>query len=112
MKRGLIIGVIVVVIIAIALGIYFYPSGEEPEPTPSNCAEAGQSSSNPSLGPDDNPINCCEGLVEISSAPESGFKQIGDEYLPAPGFGLMCSDCGNGNCENWEHQYNCPEDCA
>ena len=81
------------------------------------CAKAGEMSSNPSLGPKNNPRECCEGLVEISA----GLKyDPNNEYVSADkngcirllGSGCICSDCGNGICENWENKCNCPEDCG
>jgi len=77
-------------------------------PPPSNCAKAGEPSSNPSLGPGDNPKQCCEGLKEISGA---GMEQFIQNCLPMPGMGLICSDCGNNICESWENKCNCPTDC-
>ena len=109
MKRGLIIRVVVVVVIAIALGIYFYPSGEEPEPTPSKCGGQGES-----IVP--NPINqvdeCCEGLKDVSDTRLS----IADGcYVTGQFFdgihSIICSNCGNGICENVEGVCGCAEDC-
>ena len=49
---------------------------------------------------------CCEGLKKIGVTtydPEIGLCGYSD-------WGL-CSNCGNGNCEEWENYCNCPEDC-
>ena len=53
-------------------------------------------------------IQCCAGLVEIEdiAAGEDGECDI---FLST---GIICSDCGNGGCELWENQCNCPQDCA
>lgn len=108
MKTRLIIGVIAVVILVVILGVYLFPSGEK-------CANAGESSSNPSLGPDENPRECCEGLVEISwdLRYEPG-DEMADENgcVMTVGAGSICSDCGNGICEEWEDKCRCPRDCT
>jgi len=63
------------------------------------CLEEGE------VGALDGPP-CCPGLVPIDSEqfdPESGECLAESAYI--------CSDCGNGNCEEWENLCNCPEDC-
>jgi hypothetical protein len=71
-----------------------------------DCYKAGETK--PVLPPDPNyssEKNCCAGLVEIEAA-----EQYGD--VCAVGAGVMlCSDCGNGICEQWENNCNCQEDC-
>ena len=44
---------------------------------------------------------CCSGLVAIN--PQTTAQ-------PLVGASI-CSNCGNGTCETWENQYNCPTDC-
>ena len=54
-------------------------------------------------------LKCCEGLVEIS---EAEYPRLYDkECNPAEGTGVLCSNCGNGICENWESKCSCSEDC-
>jgi len=48
---------------------------------------------------------CCEGLEKISK-----FVLINGECQTAEG-SMICSDCGNEICEEWENQCNCEEDC-
>lgn len=107
--------------------IYFYPkltknekpnnvsqtsiNNESTKNVSDNCASAGQFHSNPSLGPANEPVPCCDGLISISSASKDSYENMGGQYIPPSGSGLICSDCGNGKCEQWEHQYNCPSDC-
>jgi len=53
---------------------------------------------------------CCQGLK-----PMANLKYNGEcVNLPAPGSGGVCSNCGNGICddENSEDECNCPEDCG
>ena len=45
---------------------------------------------------------CCSGLVAIN-------PQTTQEPLLGAS---ICSKCGNGVCEQWENQYNCPSDCG
>ena len=67
---------------------------------------------------------CCEGLQQLSQAtvvgnevpPESdGLPEECDsayvyEDAPPPSL-LICLPCGNGICDDKEHECNCPEDC-
>jgi len=64
------------------------------------CAEAGERMS---AG-----IDCCEGLspIDNSEPTDSGICSA-----MAGGYS-MCSDCGNGLCEEWENSCNCGEDCG
>ena len=124
MGKGIIIWIIVVVAL-VTLGVYFfYP----PTSTFSSCAKAGEISFN---GTTIESKDCCTDLSLISSASEKeyrdNYKEKGwfyeeEKLYPLPGSpsgfisppddaGFVCSDCGNGNCELWEHQYNCPKDC-
>jgi len=52
---------------------------------------------------------CCEGLTHIQPAYTYG-PDCND--LSIIGWVFLCSDCGNGICENWESRCNCPEDCG
>lgn len=51
-------------------------------------------------------IECCEGLTPI----ENGWMEDdgGCEYGP----GFFCSDCGNQECDPWENECSCPQDCG
>ena len=49
---------------------------------------------------------CCEGLATI---PVRDYED--GECLFVFDAGTICSDCGNGVCEDWENQCNCAEDC-
>ena len=116
MKVAYIIG-IVVVIFVIIFGLFFYQPNDVPSPNSKNesCAKEGEAaflSSGPPFK------DCCEDLVEIAGGDESHWENvdknsngvIDDDEVIDGGF-TMCSDCGNGICESWEHRYNCPEDC-
>ena len=63
------------------------------------CKEAGESSY---------VFGCCEGLKEIQP-----IRAYDDEcnFTGIIGGTPICSDCGNGRCEEWENKCNCPEDC-
>jgi putative hemolysin len=51
---------------------------------------------------------CCEGLANVQ--PTRAFdSQCGDAGLV--GATNICTDCGNGLCEEWESPCNCPLDC-
>ena len=66
-----------------------------------DCLPAGETVS---VGPDSK--DCCPGLSKI------GIFEIDDngECVMLIG-GMVCSDCGNGYCEEWESICSCPEDC-
>ena len=66
---------------------------------PVGCAEAGEHRGVA--------VECCEGLVEI---PNAYSQDHVCQYLL--GAFSLCSDCGNGICEDWENSCNCPEDCG
>ena len=51
---------------------------------------------------------CCGGLQELY--PPGIFDDDCDE-LGMIGWLFLCSDCGNGICEDWESKCNCPQDC-
>lgn len=52
---------------------------------------------------------CCEGLDGIIPA----FVYTDDcGKMSAIGWTKICTDCGNGVCEEWESECNCPEDCG
>ncbi|MAG50526.1 hypothetical protein CL621_02715 [archaeon] len=97
MKKGVIIGIIIIILL-IVIGIYFYTNQ-----TKEICVQAGEYAGNPSIkpgSPDSYVGECCEGLSRISECSEEEL-----------GCGEICSDCGNGICEEWENDYNCPDDC-
>ncbi len=53
---------------------------------------------------------CCWGLEEIEY--HTGPDADGNCGLPLMGRSSgICSNCGNGVCEEWENKCNCPEDC-
>jgi len=52
---------------------------------------------------------CCEGLDEIYP---SHIFDTNCNKLALVGWLFLCSDCGNGICEDWESRCNCPGDCA
>jgi len=66
---------------------------------PQPCAKAGESSL---------VYECCEGLTQIPPARiyDDECNQTG-----MTGWTHICSDCGNGTCESWESECNCPKDC-
>jgi hypothetical protein len=106
MKRGLTIGIVVVVIIAIALGLYFY-FGNNSSPNPSTCAKAGEISFNDATG---EVKECCSGLKEVGNLPDGTPEECAN-FANMEGFGSICTDCGNSNCESWENRCICPADC-
>lgn len=67
-----------------------------------NCGREGQT-----VGIAGSPDTCCEGL--------KGFWSNDNDDCNSPSLGglQVCSDCGNGTCEqkNWENKCNCPQDC-
>ena len=79
----------------------------EPSPIPTNCAKAGEISMNDVTG---EYKECCSGLDEKGSLPE-GTPEDCERFSNMEGFGSICTDCGNGNCEEWENRCICPEDC-
>ena len=82
--------------------------GQPSEPDmPMECAKAGEAGPNPSLGPDAPIVECCEGLDTIAN-----YYKTEPECIQGEGGGSICSDCGNNNCEEWENECNCPEDCT
>ncbi len=110
-KKWFLIALIILLIIAIVLILCLTLKKEY-----LNCAIAGEVSKNPSAGPN-NIINkqCCNGLVEIpgglSYAPDHKYAdENGCDMIS--GGGIICSDCGNNNCEAWEDPCNCPVDCS
>ena len=107
MKKSLIIGIIIAIVI-IGLGIYFYPS-----PTPSNCAQEGEQYSSGGFPPEITE-ECCEGLSVIQRGniyePTNEYADK-DGCIYSYGAGTICSDCGNGVCEEWENPCNCEVDC-
>jgi len=50
---------------------------------------------------------CCEGLTRISIS-----DPLPDGKCVTADGGVFCSDCGNGACEEWENECNCPKDCG
>lgn len=55
-------------------------------------------------------LQCCEGLTAIS---EAEYPRLFDNHCNAvEGSGELCSNCGNGICEDWESKCSCKEDCT
>jgi hypothetical protein len=75
----------------------------------STCLKSGEGR-NPSLGPNDPNYGkgCCEGLDELLPTKKYNGDCTENDLV---GFTFVCSDCGNGVCEEWEDKCNCPEDC-
>ena len=74
--------------------------------TQNECEPGGRSADEYSFGKYIGPKKCCEGLVKIPDLIEED-----GECFRIPDSGTICSDCENGNCEDWENKCNCPEDC-
>jgi hypothetical protein len=65
-----------------------------------NCSNAGEDLYK------NNKWNCCEGFVAIPKV-----CYINDTNGIPSSLAQICSDCGNGICESWESNCNCPKDC-
>jgi len=98
MKKAWVVGIFIV-IIAIILLIIFYPF----------CAGQGKwyGFTNPFT-----PNECCDGLSNVHS---TDSVSVADECYwtgTETGYpGGVCSDCGNGVCEDVESVCGCTEDC-
>ncbi len=66
---------------------------------PVPCAEAGEHRGVA--------VVCCEGLVEIWNV-----FPVDHLCMHLIGAFALCSDCGDGICDEWENSCNCPEDCG
>ena len=53
---------------------------------------------------------CCPDLTGVN--PGSVPQPDGSCPTELPVGGLLCTDCGNGTCEEWENHCNCPQDCS
>jgi len=79
----------------------------------SECASAGETVP---VIPD--AMECCEGLRKISQSIYDPNNTLSPEVYGEGGKcinfvgAMLCSDCGNSNCEEWENVCNCPEDCV
>tara|TARA_Y100000310_G_C20503542_1_gene725236 strand:+ start:66 stop:554 length:489 start_codon:yes stop_codon:yes gene_type:complete len=107
----------VVLVIGIGIGVFYFSevlSYEKPAPIPDNqddesCAGQGESTdfTDPSK-----PNECCEGLTNVAT---SDSVSIEDKcYWSGTESGIwwaICSDCGNGICEDSESVCGCSEDC-
>lgn len=100
MKKEWIIAIVIIILILL-LGIWYFYSNKSND---KNCANGGQTSLNDATGQS---TPCCDGLTQIGGTPLNKYR----DGMPADGYGSICSDCGNGICESWEHKYNCPADC-
>lgn len=77
----------------------------------SNCAREGESPNiiDMTTGkPLVNPKPCCEGLKAISQISCDEKTGICGQTTGSQG---ICSPCGNGVCDSYENDDNCPEDC-
>jgi len=72
-----------------------------------NCKEAGQIAFN---NPTGSYTACCAGLDEVPNIGDGTPEQC-EAWESMEGYGTMCTDCGNGECESWENRCRCPEDC-
>lgn len=105
MKKSASIGIIVVIIAVIGIYVFYQYATQEAL----TCAQAGELSSfDETTGEEFG--ECCEGLVEIGNVFYDETKTC-EEIFMIVGYGSICSDCGNNNCEGWENKCNCPEDC-
>jgi hypothetical protein len=68
-----------------------------------NCVPAGQTT--PVIP---NAPECCPGLEKVPMAEYNPEDAICMELDGA----ALCTDCGNGNCEEWENPCICKEDCG
>jgi len=93
--------------IVILLGIYFWPYEKESKLL-GECVQAGELSFDESTGKSLG--ECCKELIEIGDIFYDEAKTC-EEIFMIVGYGSICSNCGNNNCEEWENSCNCPEDC-
>lgn len=110
MKVKLLLGTLLVLIIVIS------GCAEIPKETPSikkeepvDCVKEGESAAftDPST-----PNECCEGLknvlvTDVISIADKCYDTGTETGTPF----ILCSDCGNGICEEWESVCGCSEDC-
>ncbi len=107
MKKGWLIGIIVVVVLLIAFGIYFY-SGKG---ATINCAKQGEDirfDNEPGY-----PSECCSGLTDVHTSDSLSIADKCYSTGTETGFpGGVCSNCGDGICDNVESVCGCPQDCT
>ncbi len=104
-------GLLVIILVIFAV-IYSYKPTEES--SLNGCIKAGEAFENASLGPDGRFGECCSGLVGISGGLQySPHDDMADDdgCVPLMGSASICSNCGNGKCEEWENKCNCTKDC-
>jgi hypothetical protein len=116
MKKWLKIILIIFLVIILIISVGYYLLFKITVQGSLFCTTAGHASSNPSLGPNKDPNNkCCDGLVEISGDlrydPNSEFADENGCSMMVGG-GMICSNCGDDICDNWENPCNCPKDCS
>jgi len=106
MKKGLLIGVVVVVVLLIVSGIYFYFGNG----TTTNCGKQGEDIRFNEQG---YPTECCSGLDNVHT---SDSLSIADKCYwsgTETGFpGGVCSNCGDGICQDVESVCGCSQDCT
>jgi|SRR3989344_7863559 len=111
MKKSLLIWIIAIatiLLIIVCLFLFISPKKNTFIPQITQCAKAGEISFDDTTG---ETKQCCSGLIEIGGGSLSQYDVIDGKVLPQLGLGTICSDCGNGVCESWEHKFNCNLDC-
>ncbi len=113
MNKKIIISIILLIILA--GGAYWYlekpTSPDWVEKPPIRCIKEGLSDVE-AISPEYNEqmtSECCQGLIKIAGGQYP--KSYDENCIVMPGVPVICSDCGNGDCEEWENKCNCPKDC-
>jgi len=111
---SLILIILIIVFLVIVGGIFWWLNYGWQSQYGLFCAKAGQtlSLSNQPRIPIIGKYTCCKGSIPIPSAPEEKYQEINGKYVAPPGHSIVCSDCGNRICEQWENKYSCPMDCV
>jgi hypothetical protein len=107
MKKRRVIILVILLLIILAVIWYLNPLNFNNKFL-GNCASAGQTSANDATG---KVKICCNGLKSLGGIPDQYSPDRCEEAYQMYGFGAICTNCGNGNCEKWENKCNCPEDC-
>src|SRR3989344_882932 len=97
-KLIILLSVIILLAIIILILVYFTSKNS----LTILCAKAGETAFNDAT---QKSKQCCQGLNEINGGRINEFGDVVEDP------GKICSDCGNGICELWEHIYNCQQDC-
>ena len=130
-KKYLIIAGIILAIAVIAGGVWLYSQEEQPvaEKCDNNldcpaqmkcensicvdvgCVEAGGTIPG-AISPEYKEhmaTECCSGLKRITYSGNYDEDCVVKPLMGGPS--AVCSNCGDGICEEWETKCNCPEDC-